>query len=372
VRTRLTAAITAALFLSTSLAIAPLSAGASDLAAPTATISFDCSAQFGLTITATNPNDTDTTLDFGYGADDNGDPTAGDDGQALPADQTTVFSDFIGFSGATRVRVFWNSITIADAVVGDCSVPPVTTPPVTTPPVTTPPVADPVASPVYRFWSPTLHAHFYTIDAAEKAHIVATYPARVWTYEGIGFAGFTSQATGTIPLYRFWSNRLGDHFYTTSASERDSIIATYDTNTWQYEGVAYYVYPQSSTVAGTVSVARFWSPELQTHFYTADDSERDSIIRTYPRRTWTYEDQEFKVPYIAPELVPPVVVTPPVVTPPASGPLPLPSSHVNCSNFSTYQQALAWYRFYRVPYGDIAGLDADNDGKPCETLPGHP
>ena len=40
--------------------------------------------------------------------------------------------------------------------------------------------------PVYRYWSAKLGTHFYTIDAKEKAKIDSQY-SHVWTYEGIAF-----------------------------------------------------------------------------------------------------------------------------------------------------------------------------------------
>lgn len=162
--------------------------------------------------------------------------------------------------------------------------------------VTLTPIPTALPSPVYRFWSPTLQVHFYTISEQEKAGILARYPSSLWTYEGVGFNGFTSPVPGTVPLFRFWSPRLGDHFYTTNAAERDYIIGHYDLNTWRYEGVAYYVYPMATTVPNTLSIARFWSPRLQNHFYTANPTERDLVIRDYPDTTWSYEDDEFRVP----------------------------------------------------------------------------
>ncbi|CAE7221329.1 nucI [Symbiodinium pilosum] len=39
-----------------------------------------------------------------------------------------------------------------------------------------------------------------------------------------------------------------------------------------------------------------------------------------------------------------------------------------CKDFSTYQEAKAWYDRYFPQFGDVAGLDGDKDGKPCEKL----
>ena len=63
---------------------------------------------------------------------------------------------------------------------------------------------------------------------------------------------------------------------------------------------------------------------------------------------------------------------------PAPKPSPAPSKpgnpgdSVNCTDFSTWQQADAWFTKYYPYYGDIARLDNDNDGIPCESLPGAP
>jgi hypothetical protein len=225
------------------------------------------------------------------------------------------------------------------------------------------------SAPVYRFWSASLGAHFYTIDPVEKAFIQTNWAAS-WSYEGVAYQAFPTEAAGTVPLYRFWSSVFGDHFYTTSASERDHIVATFAPATWSYEGVAYYVYPVDSTVADTVTVARFWSPTLSTHFYTADATERDDVIARYPSNVWTFEGSEFRV--TTPTAEPPVVVPPVVVPPVTPGQPGNPGDTKNCSDFTTYAQAYAWYITYFPYYGDVAKLDADHDGIPCETLPGHP
>ena len=49
-----------------------------------------------------------------------------------------------------------------------------------------------------------------------------------------------------------------------------------------------------------------------------------------------------------------------------------PGDTKNCSDFETYQEAKAWFDIYFPYYGDVAGLDRDNDKEPCESLPGGP
>ncbi len=45
-----------------------------------------------------------------------------------------------------------------------------------------------------------------------------------------------------------------------------------------------------------------------------------------------------------------------------------PGNSVNCTDFSTWAAANAWYLRYFPYYGDVARLDQVNDGIPCEEL----
>jgi len=47
-----------------------------------------------------------------------------------------------------------------------------------------------------------------------------------------------------------------------------------------------------------------------------------------------------------------------------------PGDVKNCSDFGTYAEAKAWFDTYFVYYGDVAKLDGNKDGVPCEALPG--
>lgn len=52
--------------------------------------------------------------------------------------------------------------------------------------------------------------------------------------------------------------------------------------------------------------------------------------------------------------------------------LPNPGNTKNCSDFDNYPEAREWFDRYVESYGDVAGLDRDGDGEPCESLPGRP
>lgn len=65
----------------------------------------------------------------------------------------------------------------------------------------------------------------------------------------------------------------------------------------------------------------------------------------------------------------PPVVTSPATTQPTNS---SPGDTKNCSDFSNYADAKAWFDRYFSSFGDVAGLDSDGDGIPCESLSGAP
>jgi len=146
-------------------------------------------------------------------------------------------------------------------------------------------------STIYRFWSDSKQHHFYTISAAEKDYVIATWPS-IWSYEGAVYEAFTSEQSDKKPIYRFWSDSKQGHFYTISAAEKNYVIATWPT-IWTYEGVAYYAY--ESSVPNSTPIYRFWSDSKQGHFYTASEDEKNYVIATWPD-IWHYEGIAWYVP----------------------------------------------------------------------------
>ncbi len=88
-------------------------------------------------------------------------------------------------------------------------------------------------------------------------------------------------------LYRFWSKKNQSHFYTANEEERDYIMSHYDDYVWHYEGVANDVF--ATQVPNSVPVYRFWSKKNQGHFYTASEEEKNLVINKYDDYVWKYE-----------------------------------------------------------------------------------
>ena len=141
--------------------------------------------------------------------------------------------------------------------------------------------------PVYRFWSPALSRHFYTIDESERNKLLDNYSS-TWTYEGIAYHTLSDgRESGSVPVYRFWSKTLNSHFYTIDETERDKLLTSY-AYVWTYEGPVFYAFPEGLQPSDASPIHRFWSGTLKGHFYTISATERDKLISQYSR-TWTYE-----------------------------------------------------------------------------------
>ena len=134
---------------------------------------------------------------------------------------------------------------------------------------------------VYRFFNRWTGVHFYTASAAERAHILATWPQ--FADEGAVWRASRSADTGLVPVWRFFNRETGAHFYTTDNAERQRILVTWPQ--FADEGAAFYAYLDDAYDRRPVH--RFYNSQTQTHFYTAEGSEKDHVLRTFP--SFVYE-----------------------------------------------------------------------------------
>lgn len=136
-----------------------------------------------------------------------------------------------------------------------------------------PPVAGTV--PVFRYCrvpSPTdnMMDHFYTTDLSE----LGNGNNNDYIFEGVGFFAFTNQASGTVPVYRYYNVSNIDHFYTTVSNNYGGYV---------YERIAFYAYPSSGN--GAQPIKRFNSTKYTDHFYTKNPNENPN--------DYTFEGNEF-------------------------------------------------------------------------------
>ena len=150
------------------------------------------------------------------------------------------------------------------------------------------------AAPGYRLYNKLNGKHFFTIDRAEKNHALATWP---WVFadEGIKYYTYAEDSQpGTVPVYRFWSATLGAHFYTINESEKNHLVNDAPVKFfWTLEGPAFYAWPEGSQPPGAKAVYRFWSDSIGSHVYTSSTSERDKLLATPASWFWAYEGVAF-------------------------------------------------------------------------------
>lgn len=113
--------------------------------------------------------------------------------------------------------------------------------------------------------------HFYTTSLTERDSLLSTGK---WKYEGT--LTTAAKTSNTKPIYRL---AKGEHFYTTNLNEKNNLAK----NGWKYEGVAWY---ESSTAN---RVFRFVGGSKGHHFYTASIKEAINISN----KNWKFEGVAF-------------------------------------------------------------------------------
>ncbi len=129
---------------------------------------------------------------------------------------------------------------------------------------------------VWRFYNSQTQAHFYTSSESEKASVLATMPQ--FSLDGAAFKASNAAGTGLSPVYRFYNTQSGVHFYTVSEDEKAMILASLPQ--FHLDGVAYF----ASKVAGTqlTPLYRFFYGSKGFHFYSSSEAERDHIVANLP------------------------------------------------------------------------------------------
>jgi uncharacterized protein (DUF1800 family) len=132
------------------------------------------------------------------------------------------------------------------------------------------------AVPVFRFFNDQTGTHFYTTSTSERDIVLSRWPQFI--YEGVVFYAYLDQTPDTKPVFRFFDTATSTHFYTQSEAERDQYLATQPT--FLYEGPVYYA--PYAPGAGIAALYRFYNTRTHAHFYTDNPAERDAVLATWP------------------------------------------------------------------------------------------
>ncbi|MGX7010571.1 hypothetical protein [Lactococcus cremoris] len=122
---------------------------------------------------------------------------------------------------------------------------------------------------VYRLYNHNTGEHFYTTSGTEKNANVSAG----WTYEGIGWVAPT---TSSSPVYRVYNpNPMGgDHYYTKSKYEAQSLV----NKGWKWDNNGKAVFYSGGSQAVYVA----YNPNAQSgaHNYTESSFEQNSLLNT--------------------------------------------------------------------------------------------
>lgn len=144
-----------------------------------------------------------------------------------------------------------------------------------------------IARPVYRLYSRTRNIHVYTMSLDEAAELLRR-TRESWVRECVASCVYPegSQPPDAAPVFRFVSKVTGSEFYTIHEAERDAVLS--HPAVWDYKGVAWYAYLPERRPPGARPVYRFWSGAASTHFYTMNESEKETLAKCSPD-VWAYE-----------------------------------------------------------------------------------
>ncbi len=118
---------------------------------------------------------------------------------------------------------------------------------------------------LFRLYNPNTGEHFYTTSRREGNSLVD----QGWEYEG---PGWIAPVSGD-PVYRLYNENAGDHHYTMSKRERDKLVEL----GWTYERIGWYSEPKKTGKP----LYRLYNPNATgagSHHYTTSEKEKKSLI----------------------------------------------------------------------------------------------
>ena len=96
--------------------------------------------------------------------------------------------------------------------------------------------------PVYQLYNDKSGEHLLTADLNEVNVLTSNSSQDNWFSEGVNFCDYRNQVTGTVPVYRLYNDKSGEHLLTADLNEVNALNGK---NNWSIEyadnnGVAFY------------------------------------------------------------------------------------------------------------------------------------
>jgi hypothetical protein len=142
--------------------------------------------------------------------------------------------------------------------------------------------------PVYRLYSHVTGRHLYT-TSLDDVNARAAPGSKAWADEGVAFCVYSEPAKppGAVPVFGFSSRHRDLRFYTMDAGERDRLRDD-ESGVWEDQGIAWYAFSEETRPPDALPVYRFWSNTAGAHFYTIHEAEKHKLLGD-TAVTWAYE-----------------------------------------------------------------------------------
>ncbi|MDR2976079.1 MAG: hypothetical protein LBV19_02035 [Streptococcaceae bacterium] len=118
---------------------------------------------------------------------------------------------------------------------------------------------------LYRLYNPNSGEHFYTHSFYERDSLVNAG----WKNEGI--AEQAPVIDTSVPVYRVYNPNSGLHHFTTGLFEKNQLVSL----GWRDEGIGWY---SNSDPENGISLYRVYNPNSGQHLYTTGAAERDKLV----------------------------------------------------------------------------------------------
>lgn len=127
-----------------------------------------------------------------------------------------------------------------------------------------------------------------------------TYAVKLFSRVGSTLEEFPTQTSVSIasggealPIYAFFNHHTGHYLITASEAERDGIVKGSAGDGWVTADEGFAGWPAAGPAPDAAEpICRFYSPVVNSHFYTASAAECDGLKQT--DSGWTYEGIAFR------------------------------------------------------------------------------
>lgn len=131
---------------------------------------------------------------------------------------------------------------------------------------------------VHRFFNTESGRHFYTAGEQEAEFVLNNIDSFVLE-ESASFFSASPYDWMSSPLYRFFNQDTGVHFYTISGEEKEFIINNYDQ--YRFEGTGFHAWDSQIAPLNSSPVYRFFNPNTGSHFFAMSD-EAEYVRQNLP------------------------------------------------------------------------------------------